>query len=448
MSYLPKVLWGEGLFLRPQHFQRQDAYHEGRTLELINSIHPYAWGARYVQFDTDALNNGVLRATEISVVMPDGELLSAPNVDLLPAPVNLAALPSGAAEFTFLLAMSPMHAYGRNCSDANTPESNLRYAQDHTQADDWFTDAESAEIATLKKSVRLIASTEPHEGLITLPIARIKRNSMGGFEFDETFVPPCLTIKSSKTLFLQLRRLLDVMQAKIAALYGFQREPSKNVIEFRSGDTASFWLLHTTSTSFAELSHLLHHPGLHPERLFQQLLSLAGALMTFSKTHVLSDLPIYSHAEPGPAFARLDHIIRDLLETVISTRYFAIALNEAKPSYWSGRLESEKIDERTQFYLGISASIPGSQIIENVPQRFKIGGPDDVEKLVLSAMPGVKLAHASQVPAAIPIKPNSYYFSIEPKGVLYERMLKQQTVMIYIPSIMPDLKLELLAVSQ
>ena len=23
-----KILWGEGLFLRPQHFQQQDRYHE------------------------------------------------------------------------------------------------------------------------------------------------------------------------------------------------------------------------------------------------------------------------------------------------------------------------------------------------------------------------------------------------------------------------------------
>jgi predicted component of type VI protein secretion system len=33
------------------------------------------------------------------------------------------------------------------------------------------------------------------------------------------------------------------------------------VIEFRSGDIASFWLLHTCSSAYAGLSHLFHHPG-------------------------------------------------------------------------------------------------------------------------------------------------------------------------------------------
>ena len=37
-----KVLWGEGQFLRPQHFQFQYAYHEWRTAETAASLHPYA----------------------------------------------------------------------------------------------------------------------------------------------------------------------------------------------------------------------------------------------------------------------------------------------------------------------------------------------------------------------------------------------------------------------
>ena len=35
MSHSAKILWGEGLFLRPQHFQRQDAYHEARLAEML-----------------------------------------------------------------------------------------------------------------------------------------------------------------------------------------------------------------------------------------------------------------------------------------------------------------------------------------------------------------------------------------------------------------------------
>jgi type VI secretion system protein ImpJ len=210
---------------------------------------------------------------------------------------------------------------------------------------------------------------------------------------------------------------------------------------------SSFWLLHTASTAYAGLSHYFHHPALHPERLFEQLLGLAGSLMTFSKSWSLTDLPAYQHQEPGPAFAKLYAIIRELLDTVISSKYFAIALAEPRPGIYLGKLDSGKIDERTAFYLAVGSSTPALELVGTVPLRFKVGAPDDVDKLVLSAMPGVRLQHAPQVPAALPVRPDTVYFSVEAKGQLYERMLKAQSMAIYVPAGMEDLRLELVAVT-
>jgi type VI secretion system protein ImpJ len=310
-----------------------------------------------------------------------------------------------------------------------------------------FTQAAEAEISYLRKAVRIVSESEPRDSVVSLPVARLRRASTGGFELDPTFVHPSVTIASAPLLFMRLRRLLDALQAKVNALYGHHREPSKNVVEFRSGDISSFWLMHTASSAYAQLSHYFHQPQLHPERLFEQLLATAGALMTFSKSHSLSDLPAYVHRDPGPSFFKLDAIIRDLLDTVISSRYFAINLNESKPSYHMGMLDSGKIDERTALYLAVSADLPAIELVDVVPLRFKVGAPEDVEKFVLAALPGVKLVHSPQVPAAVPVRPDTYYFSIESKGAMYERMMQAQSICIYVPSGIRDLKLELLAVT-
>jgi type VI secretion system protein ImpJ len=225
------------------------------------------------------------------------------------------------------------------------------------------------------------------------------------------------------------------------------REPSRNVIEFRSGDVSSFWLLHTVSTSAATLMHYARHPELHPERLFEALLALAGAMMTYSKQYALIDLPCYRHDDPAQCFTALNDIIRDLLDTVISTKYFSIALAEEKPSYHLGKLDSGKIDARTTLYLAVSAALPALELVEVVPLRVKVGAPDDVEKCVLSAMPGVKLIHAPQVPASIPIQPETYYFALEGKGMLYDQMLKAQSISIYVPAGIRELRLNLIAVT-
>lgn len=443
---MSKVFWGEGLFLRPQHFQRQDAYHEARLHDLAAAVHPYAWGVRQARFDLQSLSSGTLRAQQLSVIFPDGEQYGAPGDDDLPEAVSLTDLPPGVQSTTIHLALPQLKDHGGNCANGDGGSA-ARYLQSNRPTPDLYTDAGEAELSYLRKTVRLLTDDEPRDPYVTVPVARVRRTSTGGFEFDEAFIPPAISVAASPQLHVQLRRLLDALQAKTDALYGLHREPSQHIIEFRSGDIASFWLLHTANSSFSALSHLFRHPGLHPERLHQELSRLAGSLLTFSKIYSLADLPSYSHSSPEAGFERLFDMIRELLDTVISARYFQIALSEVKPSFHLGRLDSQRIDEKSAFYLGVAADIPGPELVQSIPVRFKVGAPDDVEKCVLSALPGVKITHAAQVPAAIPVRPGSYYFAIEPRGPLYERMIKSQSLMIYVPAGVRDLKLELIALT-
>lgn len=445
MSRMSKVFWGEGLFLRPQHFQRQDAYHEARLQEFARTVHPYAWGVRQSRFDDHALASGTLRALQLSVVFPDGEIYLAPGEDELPEALSLADLPASVQSTTIHLALPLLRDHGGNCSTGSG--SHGRYLQSNRSTADLFTDAGEAELAYLRKTVRLLLDDDPRDPFVSVPVARVRRSATGGFELDDQFVPPSAALSAAPALMANLRRLLENLQAKADALYGLHREPSQSVVEFRSGDIASFWLLHTTNAAFAALSHLLQHPRLHPERLHQELLRLAGGLLTFSREYTLADLPAYHHEKPEDGFDRLFGIVRELLGTVISERYFAIALHEAKPSFHVGRLDSQKLDGNCALYLGVGADLPGQELVQTVPVRFKVGAPDDVEKCVLSALPGVKLTHAPQVPAAIPVRPGCQYFAIEPRGPLYERMLASQSLTIYVPSGLRDLKLELIALT-
>jgi type VI secretion system protein ImpJ len=369
---------------------------------MSRALHPYAWGLRAARFDAAALANGMLRATELSAIFPDGEIYSAPHNDDLPPAVALDGL-DGASTAVFYLALHPMKDIGGNYRDTRQEQGfDARYAHQDSPAPDLYTNASTAELAFLRKNVRLLSEHEPRDALLTIPVARVRRTASAGYELDTSFIAPSVTVQACSALFEQLRRLLDALQAKVNALYGFHREPNKNIIEFRSGDVASFWLLHTCNEAYSALSHLFHNPQLHPERLFQEMLRLAGALMTFSKVHTLADLPAYQHDAPGAAFAQLDEILRDLLDTVISTRYFS----------------------------------------------FKVGAPDDVEKLVLSAMPGVQLVYTPQVPPAVPVKPGACYFTLQTRGSLYDRMLQARSIAIYAPSGIPELKLDLIAVTR
>jgi type VI secretion system protein ImpJ len=442
-----KVLWGEGLFLRPQHFQQQDRYHEARLNQTARALHPYGWGVRKLVLDLDALRSDTLRVLELSLIFPDGEIYRAPQADALPLAVRLDELAPTVQTITFHAALPSLKAHGANCADAGEDKPDARFARHERDTQDLFTQAADAPVSYLGKTLWLVSELDALESFESFPLVRLRRVATGGFEVAPAFTPPSVSIEGAPGLQAQLARLMEKLLAKVNALYGHHREPSKNVVEIRGGDVSTFWLLHTASTGYAALSHYLNHRELHPERLFAELLGLAGSLMTYSRSYRLEDLPAYVHQDPGPAFTRIDEILRNLLDTVISSKYFAIALRNERTSYHLGALDSGKINAQTALYLAVAADLPALQLVEVVPLRFKVGAPEDVDKFVLSAMPGVKLVYAPQVPAAVPVRPDTYYFVLENRGLLYESMLKAQAISIYVPNGIRDLKLELIAIA-
>ncbi len=79
-----KVVWSEGLFLRPQHLQQQERYLE-RFVELrAGSLRPYTWGFSELELESDLLAIGKLGIKRARGVFPDGTPFSMPGDDPLP----------------------------------------------------------------------------------------------------------------------------------------------------------------------------------------------------------------------------------------------------------------------------------------------------------------------------------------------------------------------------
>lgn len=446
MNQYSKPFWGEGLFLCPQHFQQQDAYHETRLHEVSRIIQPFLWGLRSARFDLNSLNSGSLRAVELSVVFPDGELYSAPYKDELPSPLSLDKLPSGTQKTTIYLALPLLKDHGRNCTN-DPADLSSRYVVNNLSISDTFSESANADVAFLYKAVRLVTSEQPLDAYVTVPLARLKRTSTGNFEFENTFIPPLINLSASEHLLSQLRALLDALQARADILYALFSRPNESIVEFRSGDMASFWLLHSINAAFATLNHFYRHPSATPEQLHIELSRIAGALLSFSTTYTLQDLPTYQHEQPNISFDKLFKIINSQINTVFSENYMVISLKENKPSYYTGNLEAQLLSKGIAVYLAIQADLSATELIEKIPQLLKIGSPEDVENIVLSALPGIRLTHATQIPAAIPVKPKSTYFLLETSGTLYERLLQANAITIYAPKGIPNLEIELMAIT-
>lgn len=441
-----RILWGEGLFLRPQHFQQQSLFHEAAIAQALRQVHGNPWGVRKVALDADALRGGLVRPNVLEAVFRDGTQVDAPNSDPLPLARNLADIPQLGTQTIVYACLPLLNAFGGNC--AAEPDGNARpprYLSTREMAQDLYTTALEAEVTALHANIRLLMEEENRDGHACIAIARIMRNASGAWELDEGFVPPLVEIAGNRHLGMMTRRLLDILLVKSQALAASHRERVKSVVEYGTSDIASFWLLHTVNRTFPLLNHFAATPT-HPELLYRLLAQFCGELLTFSSELTLADIPAYDHEQLTAVFDRLDSLIRELLETVVSNRYALIPLVNTKASFFVGRLESERLVENVDYYLSVSSDRPTTEILEMVPTKLKAGSPDDVEKILNSALPGVRLVHASQTPAALPVRVGNHYFVLEPQGQIFERMRKARSICIYIPQALLDLKLELYAV--
>lgn len=444
-----RVLWGEGLFLRPQHFQIQDTYHNSQRALGMMLVHPYAYGIANVQIDSQLLESHILSFETIYAVLPDGTIYQAPRTDALPKAVRLDSQDNGDEVYVFL-SLEMVQSNGSNIQTEHS-DNPARYIREGIEAQDLYTQGAEAMIDILKlsPSVQLNHTAQvPSQDTLSILIAKLTRSTQGIYQLDEDYMVPSVHIMSNSALLNQLYRLMTMINTKSSSLYDHHRQSNNDLLEFRSSDIASFWLLHTLNTAYSQLSHLYNNAKLHPERLYEALLNVASQLATFSSLYKVGDLPQYHHNNINDSFTSIIGIIRELLNTVIASNFISIPLRQTKHSYYMGDLSSDKITRNSQLYLSVSSSLPMHELIDLVPRRFKIATPDAVEKRVLSALPGSPISHVSQVPSAIPVRPGFSYFTIEPVGELYDEMIRAESICIYVPNGFDDLKIELMAIVQ
>ncbi|WP_426197398.1 type VI secretion system baseplate subunit TssK [Massilia sp. DWR3-1-1] len=450
MSLPSKILWGEGQLVAHHQFQQQDHYHEDRLQRAVAAVRPHLWGVNdEVRWNTEQLLNNLLSAQSMSCIFQDGTFYEAPNADPLPPVVNLSNLPLTVQVFTFYAALPTLNKHGGNLANMSGAHNGARYAANEQVTRDLFTDAGQTDVFYLNNTVRLMERNEARDGYYSFPVIRLRRLVGGGFEEDKTFIPPRVYLRESSTLHIQLKSLLGTLESKMRELYSRHWQTNRDTVEVHGGDLSSFWLLNTISTVSASLTHCANYARHHPENLFDRLMSFAGGLMTFSTKYALGDLPTYQHEDPAAGFARLDAIIRDLIDTLISSRYFKIALipPEEGKSIHRAQLDPSMDNSKTALYLAINADMPALELVAAVPRLIKVAAPDDLEKMIAMSLPGLNLVHMAQVPPEVPVRPSTYYFLIENKGTLYEDMLKVQKLAIHVLGGINGLKIEAFGVA-
>jgi type VI secretion system protein ImpJ len=430
-----RIAWVEGMFLGPQHFQQLDRRWRGEAAARLRLARPYAHGLVRLRIDTEALGSGRLQLQELMAVLPDGDLVQAPGVDELPASRNLKELFSAEEQRQVVHLACPEARPGvalcrlpEHTSAAESP-----FLGEAVTAEDEQQPGQEREIMVARRNLRLLLDAESRDGFLTLPVATIVRDADGRFMLAADFAPPSLTAAACGQLPGILQGLVELLAAKSAALTDQTRQRSGGVVEFGASDAGSFWLLNTVNTYLPLVAHLQQCPDEHPVTVYRALVTLTGALTTFSTEQEARDLPPYDHAAPGPLFRDLERRIRALLETVTPTRYRTVVLTAKSEALLTADLNDPRLVEgRPQFYLAVSGDIAERTIRDDVPGQVIVGSPHNIEFLVQTATPGVALVHVPMPPRDFPLKAGRAYFRLESTGETWPTVLEARAVAIYV----------------
>ncbi|NNA99419.1 type VI secretion system baseplate subunit TssK [Pseudomonas gessardii] len=446
---IDRPLWAAGALLSPQQFQQQARWEAWANEQLaqLTLVHP--WGVQSVGFDLDALRLGKLKATQLRVRMPDGTWIDTDHVDRLPPALDLAQLLADSDQVTVLhLALPLEQANGNNCLfEGSRADRPMRYLQSWREVQDIYAD-EVQSIGVLEHALSLRQHLDDNADYLTCPVARLVRDGQGLWNLDATYIPPLLSFAGHPGLLNQLDNLLTQLAAKRQRLMGMRRESNQRMADFAVADVSLFWLLNALNTYQPVLADLLEFPARHPEQVYQELIKLAGSLLTFSLEHDIDKVPAYRHQSLEAVFPPLMNTISLLLEASLPSRIIALVLEERGANRWQVTLDEPRLRERdgADFYLSVRCRLPAAQLQDQFPRLCKAGAPDDVDHLVNAALDGVPLQPLSHVPAAIPLRLENQYFALDLGHAKGQSMLAAGVCAFYVPSTLVDVKLELFAV--
>jgi type VI secretion system protein ImpJ len=287
---------------------------------------------------------------------------------------------------------------------------------------------------------------EAEEGILGMPVARIMRDGTGHFIYDPDFIPPLATIAASERLMHILKRLVEILDEKSASLSKGSATAARNWAEYSTRDIAQFWQLHTINSAWAPLREIYSCRHAHPERLFVQMLRLAGALCTFSNESHPRDLPVYNHSDLTGCFDALDHHIRTHLEIILPTNVISIPLQKTSNYLYAGEIKDQRCLDRARWIFSICSATGEVEIISKTSQMVKICSKQFVPRLVEKALPGMGLTHLPSPPSEISAKVDAQYFSISRSGPCWEHIVLTRQVGVYVPGDLPDPELELLVI--
>ena len=442
MSENNRIIWSEGLFLRPQHFQQQERHLETWIEGRAAGLRTHSWGFTELEIERDLLAIGKLGLRRARGVFPDGTPFVMPDNEPLPAPLEIG---TQIRDQVIHLAL-PLRKSGAlqsrragNNTELTRYRSRDREARDVTTESATTTELEVAALNTL-----LMSPGEPTDDFARIPLAHVVEcRADGQVVLDDRFVPTVLRCGTAGRLATFLMELQGLLHQRAEAL------AARAVASGRGGasEIADFLMLQIINRYEPVVMHLASSPGLHPEDLYRLALEITGELSTLTAaSRRPPQFPVYRHDALRASFEPVINSLRGCLSVVMEQNAIPIPLAQKKFGISVGSVADQSLFDSAAFVLAARADVSSEDLRRRFPAQVKIGSVEKIRDLVNLQLPGIGLQPMAVAPRQIPYHAGFAYFELDRSHELWRMLRGSGGIAIHQSGDFPNLAMELWAI--
>ena len=443
MSWNNRVVWSEGMFLRPQHFQQHLRYVESLVEGRCSELTPYPWGFTELSVDHKLLPLGKLSIASARGVFPDGTPFSIPNDDEPPPAIDVDENLRDTIVYLSLAARRPGTV---EVAHSDGEEGMARYRGREREFRDTHTLAVDNVAPLQVSSLRLKLLTEQQrlDEYLCLGVARVVEvRSDKTVVLDQGYLPPTLDCQAIPGLAAFLKELQGLLHQRGEALAGRVSASGRG----GAAEIADFLLLQCVNRFEPVIHHLAQLEGLHPERLFGLALSMAGELATFTRSNKRpAAFPRYRHDDLRGVFEPLMAALRESLSMVLEQTAVALPLEDRKYGIRVSPIVDRSLLASASFVLAVHANIPTEELRNRFPAQLKIGAVEHIRQLVNLQLPGIGIRPLPVAPRQIPYHSGYVYFELDRSGEHWAQLQQSGGIAMHLAGDFPGLEMNFWAI--
>jgi len=440
MSWYSKVVWSEGLFLRPHHLQQNDRYLENLLESRVRHVTPYPWGFSHLEIDRDLAPQSKFSLRRAAGIMPDGTPFSIPDNSPLPAPVEVTE--SAATQIVWL--SLPVAAPNTREVEDGTADSASRFVPGSEILIDSTSPLrieEEIDVAHPRLAFELRKTAKP--GYVGLAIARIVEVRDRTIVFDEKFAPPILACSAHPVVSGWIDRVIGWIDNKLEELARYAADPTAG----GGLQSADYFILQLLNRHIPVLKHFRRSRYIHPEQLYAEFVRIAGELATFATAERRArDYPAYDHDNLEDVFTPVVRDIQDFLSAQLGHRAIRLEIIERAPNAFISTIRDRNLFRNATLVLEVAARRPLTEIQNQFPHLFKVGPNTKMNEIVHAHLPGVNLVHLPTPPPQIRAITDHVYFFLDRTSPLWPEFSTASSIGMHFSGDWPELELELWAV--